>query len=275
MPATGSCSCRGSTAGSRRVGTIAAIESAGDLPNGTRALVIRGVSRGRVGTGELGAHGALHVAGRRRSTRPRRPPAPASSPASTARSSRRSSSTAARAASPTCSPGSTTRASSPTPPPTRPSSRWSSGSSCSRRRRRGAPRAGARVDARDARRPRAEGQDPHQRHRRSRQAAARAVAAPPARRDPQGARRGRRRRRRRVPRQVRRQGAARRRCALAVDKELDRLERMGQQNPEQAWVRNWLDAVVDLPWGEYATGEQRHPRRARECSTPITKASPT
>src|SRR5882757_5444474 len=44
-----------------RVGTIAAIESAGDLPNGTRALVIRGVSRGRVGTGELGAHGTLHV----------------------------------------------------------------------------------------------------------------------------------------------------------------------------------------------------------------------
>ena len=28
---------------------------------------------------------------------------------------------------------------------------------------------------------------------------------------------------------------------------------MGQQNPEQAWVRNWLDAVVELPWGEYAT----------------------
>ena len=40
---------------------------------------------------------------------------------------------------------------------------------------------------------------------------------------------------------------------LAVDKELDRLERMGQQNPEQAWVRNWLDAVVELPWGEVAT----------------------
>ncbi len=35
----------------------------------------------------------------------------------------------------------------------------------------------------------------------------------------------------------------------AVDKEIDRLERMGQQNPEQAWVRNWLDAVLDLPWG--------------------------
>ncbi len=38
----------------------------------------------------------------------------------------------------------------------------------------------------------------------------------------------------------------------AVDKELDRFERMGAQNPEQAWVRNWLDAVADLPWGEYA-----------------------
>src|SRR5436190_13678118 len=36
---------------------------------------------------------------------------------------------------------------------------------------------------------------------------------------------------------------------VAIDKEIDRLERMGQQNPEQAWVRNWLDAVLDLPWG--------------------------
>ena len=62
---------------------------------------------------------------------------------------------------------------------------------------------------------------------------------------------------------------------VAVDKELDRLERMGQQNPEQAWVRNWLDAVVDLPWGEFAD-EQQRPRRARaRCSTPTTKASTT
>ncbi len=49
---------------------------------------------------------------------------------------------------------------------------------------------------------------------------------------------------------------------LAVDKELDRLERMGEQNPEQAWVRNWLDAVVDLPWGEYATESNDIPRCA-------------
>jgi ATP-dependent Lon protease len=38
----------------------------------------------------------------------------------------------------------------------------------------------------------------------------------------------------------------------AVDKELDRLERMGAQNPEHAWVRNWLDTVLDLPFGELA-----------------------
>src|SRR5207248_818575 len=39
----------------------------------------------------------------------------------------------------------------------------------------------------------------------------------------------------------------------AVDKELDKFERMGAQNPEQAWVRNWLDAVLDLPWGTFVT----------------------
>ncbi len=38
----------------------------------------------------------------------------------------------------------------------------------------------------------------------------------------------------------------------AIDKELDRLERMGPQSPEHAWVRNWLDAVFELPWGKYA-----------------------
>jgi ATP-dependent Lon protease len=43
------------------VGTIAQIENSGELPNGTLALVIRGVSRGRVGTGSTGAEGALHL----------------------------------------------------------------------------------------------------------------------------------------------------------------------------------------------------------------------
>ena len=43
------------------VGTITQIESAGELPNGTRALVIRGVGRARIGSGVPGEHGALHV----------------------------------------------------------------------------------------------------------------------------------------------------------------------------------------------------------------------
>src|SRR5262245_12823336 len=38
----------------------------------------------------------------------------------------------------------------------------------------------------------------------------------------------------------------------AVEKEIDRLERMGQQSPEHSWVRTWLDAIFDLPWGERA-----------------------
>ncbi|MGQ0824550.1 MAG: endopeptidase La [Actinomycetota bacterium] len=40
------------------------------------------------------------------------------------------------------------------------------------------------------------------------------------------------------------------RAALA--KEIDRLERMGPQHPEHSWVRTWLDSVLDLPWGVYA-----------------------
>src|SRR5947208_2850558 len=39
----------------------------------------------------------------------------------------------------------------------------------------------------------------------------------------------------------------------AVERELDRLERMGPQNPENQWVRTWLDTMLELPWGEYAT----------------------
>ena len=35
----------------------------------------------------------------------------------------------------------------------------------------------------------------------------------------------------------------------AVARELDRLERTGEQNPEQGWIRTWLDTVLDLPWG--------------------------
>ncbi len=35
----------------------------------------------------------------------------------------------------------------------------------------------------------------------------------------------------------------------AANKEVDRLERMSEQSPEQGWVRNWLDTLLDLAWG--------------------------
>ncbi len=35
----------------------------------------------------------------------------------------------------------------------------------------------------------------------------------------------------------------------AALREADRLEKMGEQNPEQTWVRNWLDTVLELGWG--------------------------
>ncbi len=35
----------------------------------------------------------------------------------------------------------------------------------------------------------------------------------------------------------------------AVEKEVERLERMSEQSPEHSWIRTWLDTVFDLPWG--------------------------
>jgi len=35
----------------------------------------------------------------------------------------------------------------------------------------------------------------------------------------------------------------------AARKEVDRLERMGEQNPEHGWVRTWLDTLLEVPWG--------------------------
>jgi ATP-dependent Lon protease len=35
----------------------------------------------------------------------------------------------------------------------------------------------------------------------------------------------------------------------AVEREIDRLERTGQQSPEHGWIRTWLDTVLELPWG--------------------------
>lgn len=34
----------------------------------------------------------------------------------------------------------------------------------------------------------------------------------------------------------------------AAVREVDRLERMGESNPEHGWVRTWLDTVLEVPW---------------------------
>jgi ATP-dependent Lon protease len=36
---------------------------------------------------------------------------------------------------------------------------------------------------------------------------------------------------------------------VAVEKEIDRLERTSEQSPEHGWIRTWLDTMLELPWG--------------------------
>ncbi|MBA2327767.1 MAG: endopeptidase La [Actinobacteria bacterium] len=36
----------------------------------------------------------------------------------------------------------------------------------------------------------------------------------------------------------------------AAGREVDRLERTGEQSPEHGWIRAWLDSLLDVPWGE-------------------------
>jgi ATP-dependent Lon protease len=35
----------------------------------------------------------------------------------------------------------------------------------------------------------------------------------------------------------------------AVEREIGRLERTSEQNPEHGWIRSWLDTMTELPWG--------------------------
>ncbi|MEO8266222.1 MAG: endopeptidase La [Ilumatobacteraceae bacterium] len=51
-------------------------------------------------------------------------------------------------------------------------------------------------------------------------------------------------------------------AANAVNKEIDRLEHMGQQSPEHSWIRTWLDRVFELPWNT-RTDEQLDLDQAR------------
>src|SRR4051794_26890095 len=37
---------------------------------------------------------------------------------------------------------------------------------------------------------------------------------------------------------------------VAAEREIDRLERMSDQSPESSYIRTWLDWMVDIPWGK-------------------------
>jgi ATP-dependent Lon protease len=49
----------------------------------------------------------------------------------------------------------------------------------------------------------------------------------------------------------------------AALKEVDKLERSSEQNPEAAWIRTWLDTVLELPWST-TTDDSNDVSRARE-----------
>ena len=55
----------------------------------------------------------------------------------------------------------------------------------------------------------------------------------------------------------------------AALREVGKLERAGDQNPEAGWIRTWLDTVLDLPWASAPRTPPTWPRPGR-CSTPTT-----
>ena len=47
----------------------------------------------------------------------------------------------------------------------------------------------------------------------------------------------------------------------AVEREIDKLERMSEQNPEHGWIRTWLDTVFELPGARSPRTAWMSPRR--------------
>src|SRR6266516_6029229 len=45
----------------------------------------------------------------------------------------------------------------------------------------------------------------------------------------------------------------------AALREVDKLERGGEQSPEASWIRTWLDTVLELPRSEEHTSELQSP----------------
>ncbi len=234
-----------------RVGTVATLESSGELPNGTRALVIRGISRARIGTGETGAHGALHV---RIEELEEQVPTPRAK--ELAREYRavietilehRGARRIADVLSGVDDPGQLADTAAYSPDLTI-EQRVELLETIDVEQRLHLALSWARdvlADLELKEKIRAEVSDDLDKQQRElllrRQMDAIRKELGDSEEDAVAEYRTRVAEKQ-LPDPVR----------LAVDKELDRFERMGPQNPEQAWVRNWLDAVLDLPWGEFA-----------------------
>jgi ATP-dependent Lon protease len=230
------------------VGTIAKIENAGELPNGTLALVIRGVSRGRVGTGSTGAEGALHV-----EVEPIDDPAPTARANELAKEYRavvetileqRGARGVADVLAGVDDPGQLADMAAYAPELTI-EQRVQLLETIDIEDRLELALLWARETLADLElkdRIRSEvtdGIDAQQREmllRRQMDAIRKELGEGE---EDAVAEYRTRAAELELPDAVR----------AAVDKELDKFERMGAQNPEQAWVRNWLDAVLDLPWG--------------------------
>ena len=95
-----------------------------------------------------------------------------------------------------------------------------------------------------------------------RQAAARVHPAPPARLDPKGARRGRGLGGRGVPQKIA-EAEMPENVLEQAERELSRLERMGDQSPEASMIRNYLDWLLAVPWSKRSE-ERLDPKHTRE-----------
>ena len=250
------------TSASCRPAAVAAILRGLQRPASVRASVTRAV--GPLGPGRAGARRPAHAA--------RRGPGPRA--ARRARGDRRAAPLPAPARDPAHRSASPARW--PTPSPRGPRPRPTTGSTVLE-----ATEVGARVElvlawAKDhLAELKVNEQHPPRRHRGHGEAAARVPAAPAAGRDPQGAGRGRRRRRRRLPHPAGDACRCPRRCATAVDKEIDRLERTEPADP-----RAGLDPHLAGPRARPAVGHAPPTTTSTcappaRCSTPTTTASTT
>ena len=69
--------------------------------------------------------------------------------------------------------------------------------------------------------------------------------------------------------------AARRRCAKRPSARSTGSSARASRAPSTAWIRTWLDTMLELPWGERSEEHLDVHRRRAASSTPTTPASTT